>query len=98
MKHFAYSSLLALTLAFVRRQASMIAAVVILLPTAACLQTPEWMVFNTTNSGLPDNRVWALAIDSQGNKWIGIGGGLAKFDGDTTWTVYNTVMPYRTLN
>jgi hypothetical protein len=36
---------------------------------------------------LPDAR--AIAIDGQGNKWIGIGGGgLAKFD-DVNWTVYN---------
>jgi hypothetical protein len=32
----------------------------------------------------------AIAIDGQGNKWIGTyGGGLAKFDG-VNWTVYNT--------
>jgi ligand-binding sensor domain-containing protein len=37
-----------------------------------------------------DNRVKAIAIDGQGNKWIGTrGGGLAKFDG-VNWTVYNT--------
>jgi hypothetical protein len=32
----------------------------------------------------------AIAIDGQGNKWIGTyGGGLAKFDG-VNWTVYKT--------
>jgi ligand-binding sensor domain-containing protein len=31
----------------------------------------------------------AIAIDGQGNMWIGTGsGGLVKFDG-TNWTVYN---------
>ncbi|MFN3134724.1 MAG: two-component regulator propeller domain-containing protein [Candidatus Kryptonium sp.] len=46
--------------------------------------------YNKLNSGLPDNWVYAIAIDSQGNKWIGTwGGGLAKFDG-VNWTVYNT--------
>jgi ligand-binding sensor domain-containing protein len=36
------------------------------------------------------NYVYAIAIDGQGNKWIGTyGGGLAKFDG-INWTVYNT--------
>ena len=45
--------------------------------------------YNKANSGLPDNRVLAIAIDGQGNKWIGTGGGLAKFDG-VRWTVYKT--------
>jgi ligand-binding sensor domain-containing protein len=50
----------------------------------------NWTVYNTSNSGLPDNYVYAIAIDGQGNKWIGtLGGGLAKFDG-VNWTVYNT--------
>jgi len=39
---------------------------------------------------LPDYLINAIAIDSQGNKWIGTnGGGLAKFN-DVSWTVYNT--------
>ena len=57
---------------------------------AASSQTQEWTVYNTSNSGLPNDSIYALAIDEQGNKWIGTrGGGLAKFDGET-WTVYNT--------
>jgi ligand-binding sensor domain-containing protein len=49
----------------------------------------NWTVYNTSNSGLPDNDVTAIAIDGGGNKWIGTyGGGLAKFDG-VNWTVYN---------
>jgi hypothetical protein len=35
------------------------------------------------------DHVWAIAIDGQGNKWIGTYGGLAKFDG-VNWTVYKT--------
>jgi ligand-binding sensor domain-containing protein len=31
----------------------------------------NWTVYNTSNSGLPDNYVNAIAIDGQGNKWIG---------------------------
>jgi len=51
---------------------------------------PEWIVYNTDNSGLPHNSVYALAIDEQGNLWIGTyGGGVANFDGET-WTVYDT--------
>ncbi len=45
--------------------------------------------YNELNSGLPGNYVTAIAIDGQGNKWIGTFRGLAKFDG-VNWTVYNT--------
>ncbi|MEJ5306048.1 MAG: T9SS type A sorting domain-containing protein [Ignavibacteria bacterium] len=46
------------------------------------------MTFYTKASGLPNNNVSAIAIDGQGNKWIGTdGGGVAKFDG-VNWTVY----------
>jgi ligand-binding sensor domain-containing protein len=38
---------------------------------------------------LPDNYVFAIAIDEQRNKWIGTSNGLAKFDG-INWTVYDT--------
>lgn len=51
--------------------------------------TNSSIFYNITNSGLPGNHVYSIAIDSLGNKWIGTGNGLAKFDG-TTWTVYNT--------
>ncbi|MCX7762036.1 MAG: hypothetical protein N2252_04250 [Candidatus Kryptonium sp.] len=45
--------------------------------------------YNRANSGLPDNSVQSIAIDKQGNKWIGTwDGGLAKFDGKN-WVVYN---------
>ena len=57
---------------------------------AASSQIPEWIVYDTDNSGLPHNSVYALAIDEQGNLWIGTyGGGVANFDGEN-WTVYNT--------
>jgi ligand-binding sensor domain-containing protein len=50
----------------------------------------NWTVYNSSNSGLPYDYVYAIAIDGQGNKWIGtLSGGLAKFDG-VNWTVYNT--------
>ncbi|MEN3038802.1 MAG: two-component regulator propeller domain-containing protein, partial [Candidatus Kryptonium sp.] len=52
--------------------------------------TTEVMTFyNKANLGLPSNFVRSIAIDGQGNKWIGTGGGLAMFDG-SRWTVYNT--------
>jgi ligand-binding sensor domain-containing protein len=50
----------------------------------------NWSVYTTSNSGMPDNHVWSIAIDGSGNKWIGTqSGGLSKFDG-TNWTVYQT--------
>ena len=56
----------------------------------------NWNVYDTINSGLPSNYINCIAIDGDGNKWIGTGefdedsdGGLAEFDG-TNWTVYNT--------
>jgi hypothetical protein len=49
----------------------------------------NWTVYNTSNSNLPSNYVTAIAIDGQGNKWIGTSEGLVKFDGKN-WTVYNT--------
>jgi streptogramin lyase len=60
---------------------------------------PEWIIYNTSNSGLPENYVSAIAIDGQGNKWIGTARGLAKFDG-LNWTVYNTSnsgLPYNNV-
>jgi len=90
IKHAVYSSELALTLA------SIIAAAVFAFPAVAWSQTAEWTVYNTGNSGLPYNGVTGLAVDAQGNIWVGTGkwyafegGGLAKFDGEN-WTVYNT--------
>jgi len=60
-----------------------------LLPVKLLSQYPNWTVYNTTNSGLPDNTVREIAIDASGNKWIGTNDGLAEFDG-TNWTVYDT--------
>ena len=72
-----------------------------LLPISTFAQNPEWLVYNTSNSGLPSNRISAIAIDKSGNKWIGTeGGGLVKFDGKN-WIVYNTLnsgLPVDTIN
>jgi len=42
---------------------------------AACSQTREWIVYDAENSGLPRDRVSCLAIDEQGNIWMGTAGG-----------------------
>ena len=47
---------------------------------AAHSHTPEWIVYNTDNSGLVHLDVPALAFDAPGNIWIGTnGGGLAVY-------------------
>jgi len=64
---------------------------VTLLFTASRLsaQTADWVIFDTTNSGLPGNHVTALAADSN-IIWIGIDTlGLVKFNG-ANWTLYDT--------
>ena len=49
-----------------------------------------WTVYNTSNSPLPNDTVYAINRDPDGTYWFGTGGGgVAKFDG-TIWTVYNT--------
>jgi ligand-binding sensor domain-containing protein len=49
----------------------------------------NWTSYNTSNSGLANNRVIAIAIDASGNKWFGTEGGVSKFD-NAKWTTYNT--------
>ena len=50
----------------------------------------DWTIYNTSNSGLPDNGVYSIAIDNEGDKWFGtMRGGVAKFD-NVNWTVYNS--------
>ena len=31
----------------------------------------NWTVYTTSNSGLPENDVFSIAIDAEGNKWFG---------------------------
>jgi ligand-binding sensor domain-containing protein len=49
----------------------------------------NWTVYNENNSGLPGNCISSVAIDSQGYKWLGTNGAVAKYDG-SNWTVYNS--------
>jgi len=46
----------------------------------------NWTNYNTTN-GLACDYVYTIAIDAQGNKWVGTNEGVSKFD-DTNWTTY----------
>ena len=64
-------------------------AMIIATDRGAVLRTPpegadlpdQWEVFTAANSGLPDDRVLALARDSSGNLWFGTEDGVARFDG-----------------
>lgn len=40
----------------------------------------NWTMYDSTNSGLPDARVHAIAVDQDGTKWVGtLGAGIARF-------------------
>lgn len=39
-----------------------------------------WDLYTTSNSGLPSEKVFIIAVDSDGTKWIGTGDGLASFN------------------
>jgi ligand-binding sensor domain-containing protein len=48
------------------------------------------MTFTRKNSGLPNDRVVALAPGADGALWIGTEGGLARLDKDGRWQTYST--------
>jgi len=63
--------------------------------SGATISNEGWTVYNTSNSGLPNNYILnSIVIDKNGNKWIGTKAGLAKFEGislgSAGWTVYNS--------
>ncbi|MGE5497808.1 MAG: T9SS type A sorting domain-containing protein, partial [Syntrophothermus sp.] len=39
----------------------------------------KWTVYRHSNSEIPDSWVYSVALDQQGNKWIGTGNGLSVF-------------------
>ena len=50
---------------------------------------PEWQLFNTANSALPDNQVNAIGVSRDNTKWIGTANGLVRIAGKS-WTIFNT--------
>jgi ligand-binding sensor domain-containing protein len=58
------------------------------LPALVHAQTPEWTVYTTRNTGMPDNIVRALAVDASGAVWVGTPEGIGRYDG-VEWTVLN---------
>ena len=56
--------------------------------TVLC-QSPEWQIFNSDNSDLPEDRLKSITMDRERNIWLGTAGdGGVKFDGEK-WYVYN---------
>ena len=50
----------------------------------------NWTEYKSNNTPLIDDLIRSIAIDSEGNKWIGtLFGGLTKFNGDATWENYS---------
>jgi streptogramin lyase len=50
----------------------------------------NWTIYTTSNSALPDDKIWSIAVDENNIVWIGTETqGLIKFDG-ITFTSYNT--------
>jgi ligand-binding sensor domain-containing protein len=59
---------------------------VLLLLFPITTKAQKWTNYKTSD-GLVDDYIQAIAFGSQGNAWIGTGGGVSKFDG-TSWTNY----------
>jgi streptogramin lyase len=57
---------------------------------SACIVTvTKWTTFTSKNSGLANDTIFSIAIDTHGNKWFGTFEGVSGFDG-SEWTSYNT--------
>jgi ligand-binding sensor domain-containing protein len=57
-------------------------------------QNPEWIVYNSSNSGLLDNDIRTLTIDNNMVKWIGtVNDATFSFDG-SLWNHYNYLNSY----
>jgi ligand-binding sensor domain-containing protein len=63
-----------------------LALAITILPQSSFAQ--NWKIFKKSNSGLPDNAVYSVAIDKDGAKWIGTNKGLVKYH-DGNWLVFN---------
>jgi hypothetical protein len=63
---------------------------ILMLPCWLLGQNPEWVVFNTSNSGLGDNEVRSLSIDNNGVNRVGtVNDAVYTYDG-TVWNHYNS--------
>ena len=57
-----------------------------------CFDGRTWKTYNRSNSGLPSNTITSIAVDANGNLWLGTYGnvGVTMFDGKDKWEIYNT--------
>lgn len=64
--------------------------------TSRSAVAPTWTIYKPTNTGIPGDYVYSVAIDAKGNKWLASNdpiwdeGGLSRFDGKT-WTDFTNV-------
>lgn len=47
------------------------------------------IIFNKSNSSIPSDFIFSIAIDNENKKWIGTNNGLAIYD-DSKWEIYNS--------
>jgi len=74
--------------------------ILILSVTTAIGQNDIWKVYNSASTNLPENKITALIIDKNNNKWIGTKKGLLSLS-DESWKVYtqeNSGLPHNTIN
>ncbi|HIA06469.1 MAG TPA: hypothetical protein EYN71_07185, partial [Flavobacteriales bacterium] len=51
----------------------------------------DWVIFQKTNSDMPDNNALKIVLDKDGSKWIATEkGGLVRLQKETDWTIYET--------
>ena len=51
----------------------------------------NWSIFNISDYGLSGSSIFSIAFDTSNNLWMGTyWDGLANFDGDTTWKIFNS--------
>ncbi len=56
----------------------------------SALYSQEWKYYTASNSGLPNDQVYALVIAPDGTVWAGTGGGVAAFK-NGVWNHYDTL-------
>src|SRR5215470_141961 len=64
--------------------------------SGAARQDGQWQTYSkaSTNGGLPEDHVWALALGADGTLWAGTLDGLARLDKNGEWRIYSTASTY----
>ena len=58
----------------------------------------EWVMYNDSNSGLPDSALHAVAIDAYDNKWFGTKTGVARLNRLNDWQTFTAEDPWLGFN